>query len=247
MEIVLVALTFGLSFATSILSGMSGGGGGFVMTPYLIFIGLPPASAIANAKLGGIGTSFGAITAFKGKGLVRKNLLVPFLSITLVCALVAAWLIPQVDSVLFQKVIGVVLILMIPALFIKKAAFQPGHRPQKWVVLGFIAYTFFSFLQTMMGTGIGTFIVLVLMFLFGLNALEAQATKRVAQLSQAVVIFVLLAVQGLVVWTHGVAMLIGTILGSHIGARFALKRGTEFVKFMLAVVMVISGAALLVA
>ena len=245
MEIALIALTFVLSLGTSILSGMSGGGGGFIMTPYLIFIGLSPASALATVKFNSLGTTAGSIAAFKGKGLVRKNLLAPFLTITLICALISAWLIPQIDPGLFQKVIGVVLLLLIPTLFIKKASLQPGARSQKWLVGGFIAYTIFSFLQTLIGTGIGSILVVVLMLLFGLNALEASATKRITQLSQAVVLFVLLALQGLVVWTHGVAGFAGAVIGSHLGTRVALKRGVGFVKFMLAAAMAISGVALL--
>ena len=242
----LVVLTFVVCLASSVLGGIGGGGGGFITMPYFIFIGLSPAQALATSKLGGIGTAAGSIVAFNGKGLVRRKLVAPFMAITLVCALISAWLIPQIDSVVFQKIIGVALLLLTPTLFIKKAAFQPGDRTQKWLVFGFVAYAIFSFLQTLIGTGIGSILVLILMFLFGLNALEANATKRVAQSVQAVVLFVLLAIQGLVVWTHGIAGLLGSVIGSHIGAHIAIKKGAGFVKIMLAVVMATSGIALII-
>ncbi|HYH75672.1 MAG TPA: sulfite exporter TauE/SafE family protein [Candidatus Saccharimonadales bacterium] len=240
-----VGLTFVVSLLASTLSGMSGGGGGFVIIPYFLFLGLPPANALATAKLGGIGTTFGALTAFHGKGLVHKRLVVPFMAITFVCALISAWLIPRLDPTLFTKIIGVVLIVLTPTLFIKKAAFMPGSRTKPWIITGFVLYTVFSFLQTLVGTGMGSILVLILMFVFGLSALESSATKRVAQSVQAVVLFVLLAIQGLVLWWHGVAGLLGSIVGSHIGSHIALKKGDKFVKFMLAAVMVTSGIALL--
>lgn len=96
-----------------------------------------------------------------------------------------------------------------------------------------------------MGTGIGTLLILVLMFAFGLSALEANATKRVAQISQAVILFVLLFIQGLVVLGHGVAALLGSLIGSHLGSKIAIKKGNRFVKIMLAVIMTASGVALL--
>ena len=37
-----------LSFVVGFLSGIFGVGGGFLMTPFLIFMGIPPAFAIAN-------------------------------------------------------------------------------------------------------------------------------------------------------------------------------------------------------
>ena len=38
-----------ISFAVGVLSGLFGVGGGFLMTPFLIFLGVPPAYAVANA------------------------------------------------------------------------------------------------------------------------------------------------------------------------------------------------------
>ncbi len=242
----LVLLTFGLSLVTSIFSGMSGGGAGFILTPYYIFIGLAPAEAVATGKMGGLGVSTGSIIAFRGKGLVHKKYLVAFLAITITCAFISAWLIPKINPALFQQIIGWALILLTPTLFIKKAGFQPGARSRTYIVLGFIAYTIISFAQTTVGGGIGTIIVLVLMFLFGLNALEANATKRVTQFSQALILFILLLFQGLVVLGHGIAALIGSMIGGHIGSKMAIKRGAEFVKIMLAVFMLASGAALLI-
>jgi uncharacterized protein len=241
----LVVLTFFVALLASILSGMGGGGGGFIIIPYYLFIGLPPANALATAKLGGIGMVVGAATAFKGKGLVHKKLVVPFMAITFVCSLISAWLIPRIEPGFFENVIGVALILLVPTLFIKKASFQPGHRTTPWLVAGFIMYTVFSFLQTLIGTGMGSVLILILMFLFGLSALESNATKRIAQSIQSVMLFILLAIQGLVMWAYGIAGLAGSIIGSYIGSHIAIRKGDRFVKYMLATVMLLSGAALL--
>jgi uncharacterized membrane protein YfcA len=243
----MVLATFLIGLGSSLLSGMSGGGGGFITIPYfLLVVGMPPANALATAKLGGIGTSVGGIAAYKGKGLVHKGLVYKFMGITAICALISAWLIPRLDPAIFQKGIGIFLLLLVPTLFINKAAFQPGHRSHRWVAVGFVLYTVFSFLQTLIGTGMGSVLVLILMFVFGLGALESAATKRVAQSIQGVILFVLLALQGLVFWWHGLAGLIGSIIGSHIGTHIAIKKGSKFVKVMLAVVMVTSGIALLI-
>lgn len=149
----LVVATFFMTLIAGVLSGMGGGGGGFITMPYLLFIGLNPANALATAKLTAIGTSVGGISAFKGKGLVRKHLVIPFMCITLVCALTSSVLIPKLDPVFFEHLIAVVLIVLTPTLFIKKAALLPGERSKPWIIVGFIAYTVFSFLQTLVGTG----------------------------------------------------------------------------------------------
>ncbi len=242
----LVGLTFVVSLSAGVLSGMGGGGGGFIIMPYFLFIGLPPANALATAKMGSVGTAVGSISAFRGKGFVHKKLVVPFMLITLVCALISSWLIPRLDPALFERAIAIALIVLSPTLFIKKGALRPGPRSRPWVVAGFVLYTIFSFLQTLVGTGMGSILVLILMFMFGLGALESNATKRVAQSVQAVILFVLLSIQGLVLWAHGLAGLTGSVIGSHIGTHIAIRKGERFVRIMLAIVMLVSGVALLV-
>ena len=241
----IVLLTFLVSFLASIFSGIAGGGGGFIVTPYLIFAGLSPQQAIATGKMGGIGVTVGALSAFKGKGLVRKKLLPPLMVITLVAALFAGWAIPKIDPAIFQRIIGGTLLVLIPTLFLKKKAFQPGSRTKKWLGVGYVLYATLSFAQAMIGTGLAMLLTMILMFLFGLTPLEANATKRVTQAVQAVIVLVLLLVQGFVVFSQGIAILLGSLLGSHIGSREALKRGNRFVKLILAVVMATSGVALL--
>ena len=46
-----------LSFIVGIISGLFGIGGGFLMTPVLIFLGIPPTYAVANEANNILGTS----------------------------------------------------------------------------------------------------------------------------------------------------------------------------------------------
>jgi uncharacterized membrane protein YfcA len=67
----------------------------------------------------------------------------------------------------------------------------------------------------------------------------------VSQSVQAVILFVLLALQGLVIWAHALMALVGTTIGTHIGTKIAIREGAGFVKVMLAIVMAVSGVSLL--
>lgn len=241
----LIALTFAVSLVLSILSGFSGGGGGFLLTPYYIFIGLAPQQAIATGKFGGVGVSLGALAAFRGKGLVDKRYIWPLLVITFICALIAARLLPHLDGELLQRVIGILLIALVPTLFIDRAGLQPGQRSQRSIAFGYVLSVFIIFSQTLAGSGVGTLLMLVLMFFFGLDALQANATKRAAQLLQAAMLSVLLFFQGLVLIGHAIAGLAGSFIGCYIGSRVAVKKGAGFVKASLAILMALSGLLLL--
>ncbi len=55
-------LIFVLSLIVGVLSGLFGVGGGFLMTPFLIFLGIPPSYAVANEANNILGTSVSGST-----------------------------------------------------------------------------------------------------------------------------------------------------------------------------------------
>ncbi len=79
-----VFLILGMGAAVGFVSGMFGIGGGFLMTPLLIFIGITPAVAVASV------TSHMAASSFSGAlSYWRKRAIDPALSFVLVCGGVA--------------------------------------------------------------------------------------------------------------------------------------------------------------
>ena len=68
-----ILLILFLSFCVGFLSGLFGIGGGFLMTPVLIFLGIPPTFAVANEANNILGTSVsGALTHWFRKTLDYK-------------------------------------------------------------------------------------------------------------------------------------------------------------------------------
>ena len=66
-------LLLGLGGMVGILSGMFGVGGGFLMTPLLFFIGIPPAVAVATEANQIVASSFsGALAHFRKKSVDFK-------------------------------------------------------------------------------------------------------------------------------------------------------------------------------
>ncbi len=61
-------LIFLLSLIVGVLSGLFGVGGGFLMTPFLIFLGIPPAYAVPNEANNILGTSISGSTTHWFKG-----------------------------------------------------------------------------------------------------------------------------------------------------------------------------------
>ncbi|HYG83276.1 MAG TPA: sulfite exporter TauE/SafE family protein [Verrucomicrobiae bacterium] len=242
MDLLLV-VTFVVALFSSVISGMSGGGGGFIMTPYYLLIGFTPQQIAAGASVASLGLGGSSLMAIRGQQLLHKQFLWPLLAITVPVTLLAMMALPKVHSDAFELVIGVLLIVLAPTLFINKKTLQPGTRSRKSVIAGYCSYAIILFASSL-GTGLATLLFLPLMFLMGLTALQANATRRVLLLVQALLVFATVLPQGYIVWSHASVALIGNYLGGYIGTKFAIRRGEKFVKLALASVMLISGGVL---
>ena len=241
---ILIPVTFIVAFLSSIISGMSGGGGGFIMTPYYLLIGLSPQQIVAGASVASLGLGSSSLIAMRGKQLINKKFLPLLVILTIAFTLLAMLVLPKIQTSTFETVIGILLIVLSPTLFIKKASLQPGERSRKSILLGYVVYAIILFASSL-GGGLATLLFLPLMFLMGLSAMQSNALRRVLMLIQAVIAFLVLLPKGYIIWSYALAALIGCYIGGHIGTKIALKRGDNFIKYSLATIMVISGALLL--
>lgn len=241
---ILIPVTFIVAFLSSIISGMSGGGGGFIMTPYYLLIGLSPQQIVAGASVASLGLGSSSLIAMQGKQLINKKFLPPLAILTIAFTLLAMLVLPKIQSSTFETAIGILLIVLSPTLFIKKASLQPGARSRKSILLGYVVYAIILFASSL-GGGLATLLFLPLMFLMGLSAMQSNALRRVLMLIQAVIAFLVLLPKGYIIWSYALAALIGCYIGGHIGTKIALKRGDNFIKYSLAAVMIVSGLILL--
>lgn len=136
------------------------------------------------------------------------------------------------------------MILMLPTLFIKKTTIKPPTRKHR--LAGYSLYTCVLFLQGIFSGGVGSLAVYVLNLLFGATRLETMATRRaiVAVLSPVSVIALLIG--GFVTIELGLVGLVTAFIGTHIGAKFVLKRSEVFVSVVMAITIFISSIVLLV-
>ena len=132
-------LLLGIGGLVGILSGMFGVGGGFLITPLLFFIGIPPAVAVATSTNQVVASSFSAILAH----LKRKTVDMVMGTVLLIGGLIGSALgvllfnylrsLGQVDLlvqlcyVLFLGVIGS--LMFVESLNAIRRANRPGARP----------------------------------------------------------------------------------------------------------------------
>ena len=243
MELVYVA-TFIVAFISSILSGLAGGGGGFIMAPYWLLSGMTPAQGATTGAFMALGMGGSSLAAFRGSGHMPQNkkLVISLLIMTFIASAIGPFFLQRIDTEVFKPVLAILTIASLPLLFIKRKDIHISKQNETIgiVLLGALLLAS-SFITS---SAFSIFIAIVLAQVFKLSILQSTALRRIIGIVQSAVIFGVLAWLGNFLWPHAIAGILGGALGSYIGTKLAIKKGEKFAKYALAVGAVTSSIAL---
>ncbi len=245
---------------TGLLVGMTGMGGGSLMTPILVFIfGIPPSTAIGtDIAHGAVFKTVGA-AQHRRMGNVRARLAGWMLVGSIPASLLGVWLNAQLTnrygdeaSSLMGQVLGAALLFGAVGL-IAKSLVQPGSPSDDadWElttrdkVAAILIGTFGGFIVGLTSVGSGVFFGLTLLVVFPLRAHKVVGTD----------IFhaaILLYVAGAAHWAAGNVdfsilgwLLLGSIPGVLIGGRLTLSIPEQRLRLLLAGILGLAGIKLL--
>ncbi|ANT61692.1 permease [Salipiger sp. CCB-MM3] len=141
-----VFLLFGLGGIVGVLSGMFGVGGGFLITPLLFFMGIPPAVAVATGANQIVASSISGVLAHFKRKTVDLRMGLVLLAGGLVGAALGVWIfnllkeMGQVDLlvrlcyVVFLGIIGgLMFVESLNAIFKSRKGAAPKRRHHGWV------------------------------------------------------------------------------------------------------------------
>jgi hypothetical protein len=242
-----IAIVLFGSLFSGFISGLSGGGGGMLMVPLMIFIGLPPQNAVATVKMNGLGAVAGGIMAFRKSGHIRMDIVKFMAPIAIAIGIATPFIFVQIDGEFMQRAIGIILLLLVPTTLMRKKV-RPtlGAKLSKIRhVIGYGAYSVVLVLQALFGAGSGTLALYVQTLLLGTSKIEANATKRAVTAVLVPITFTALLIAGFVVLTYGIAAMVGAFIGTHFGAKMAIKKGDQFIGVTMAAIVSISAIVLI--
>lgn len=242
---ILILFTFFVTLISSILSGIAGGGGAFVTAPYWLMIGMSPAQGANIGALVGVGLNTTSVAAFRNTEhfVTNKRLLGILLAITFVATIIGSFVLPQIDRDSFKVFIAVVTFAALPLLFIDRKWLRLHKHKERHG----IAIVAVPLIATCIVPNSAFFLLvsIALSTVFAMTILQAAVVKRFVGMVHSAVMFLLLTLQGHLLIVHGVAALAGSIIGSNIGTKFAIKKGEKFAKWALAITAAVSALLLL--
>ncbi|MEK7594114.1 MAG: sulfite exporter TauE/SafE family protein [Patescibacteria group bacterium] len=236
------AFLLGLTSATV---GAIAAGGGLISIPGMIFLGLTPVSAIATTRLNIMSGGILAINQYRKAGVLVWKYIVPFLLISLVAGIVGPSLLLAIDPNIVKRLVGITLLIMLPALWYKKdAGTIKAVRSQRRKLVGFLVVLAVMFYATMFGGGAGIFLIYTFVYFFGMTVIEANSTGLILMMVATAAALITYISGGAVNWSLGIPAMMGAFIGGYVGAHLALKKGAVWVKAVLTLVIIISGVKL---
>jgi uncharacterized membrane protein YfcA len=219
------------------------GGGGLLLLPALL-LGLPhvPAAHVlgTNKAVAITGTSGAAVTYLRKtpvdvKRAVRIGIAAVAGSVT------GAFFAAGISSAVLRPVIMAVL-LGVAAFVLLRPAFGTAHTGEpatrRRVMMAIVLVGGgLGLYDGLIGPGTGTFLVLALTAVLNLDLVTASATAKVVNVCTNAGALATFAYQGAVLWQLALLMAVFNLTGGMLGARMALKKGSEFVRGVLLVVV----------
>ena len=238
-------------FAVGVLVGPFGslvGGEALITIPLLIFLGLPPHIAIATNRLGLTGGLITSWYEFHRKRMIDYKIGFAVAIPALAGSILGASLVLHINEALLRKIIA---ILIIAVLAFVVARPQLGVEKTKYVVrtgeyvAGVIGSFFIGIYHGFYGAGAGSLFSYLLILLFGQTFLESAATRKIAASLGSLVAVAIFAIAGVIVYSVGIALLIGLSIGFYLGAHYSDKIGNVWIKRLFFVIVLIMAIKLL--
>lgn len=222
------------------------GGGGLLLLPALL-LGLPqvPAAHIlgTNKAVAIVGTSGAAVTYIR-KTPVKVGMAVRIGLAALAGSMTGAFFAAGISSDVLRPVIMVVL-LAVAAFVLLRPSFgrsadeakAPPVTRARTVTAIVLVGGGMGFYDGLFGPGTGTFLVLALTAVLHLDLVTASANAKIANVCTNGGALAMFAYQGTVLWQLAALMAVFNLAGAMAGARMALRKGSEFVRGVLLVVV----------
>lgn len=237
-ELALVALIGLVSGVVNTLAGA----GTLITLPALIFLGLPPAMANATGRVGVALQSASATWTFRRKGALDLGLGLRLLVPAGLGAAAGAWASTAIDPHLFQRLIAVVMLVMLPLVIRGRPTGEPRALPV--VAQGPIFFAiglYGGFIQA----GVGLFVLAALRATHGLDLVRANALKSMLVLGFTLVALAVFGVHGLIEPRAALALAVGGALGGALGGHLTLAGGERLIRAALVITVLASAGHLL--
>jgi uncharacterized protein len=228
------------------------GGGGLITLPVLLNVGLPPQLALGTNKFQ---SSFGSFTAalyYVRRGLASLNDARVGIACTLIGALSGAYAVQRMSGKILEDVIPIMLLAVLVYMIAVPRAGMRENKNRIMATSGTRAIGFYviaglvlGFYDGFFGPGVGSFWAITFVTGLGFDLKKATAYTKVMNFSSNSVSLIVFLCGGYVLFTLGITMAIGQILGAKLGSRLVIFKGVRIIRPFYIIIVLLTIVKLL--
>ncbi len=246
MEITLthVAIILVAGFICGVINTLAGGGS-FLTLAALDLTGLPSVVANGTNRLAILIQNMLAVAGFRSKGVSDWRTSLHFAIPALFGAILGAYLIIDVPEVIFHRILGVAMLVMLATLILNPQKRLEGHPVEMTPARRVLIYIVFFGIGIYGGAiqaGIGFLMIASFVLTAGMDLVSANMHKAFVGATYTLFALATFALRGQVNWPLGIVLAIGNGSGAWFASRLAVEKGQRLVRIVLGITLVILSA-----
>jgi uncharacterized membrane protein YfcA len=228
-SLLLILIVFGFlaSFIDSVV-----GGGGLIALPALLFTGLNPAGAVATNKLASTIGSLTSTFMFYRSGKLDIKSVFKLFPLTFIGSMLGAWTVHLINPVVLKPLMLVMLAVVAIYTIFKKdwgSISTPKKLSTRYYIIFMVTIFAIGFYDGFLGPGTGSFLIFSFL-LIGFDFLKAAGNAKFLNFGSNIAGLLMFMFLGQVNFTYGLIMGIAQLAGAICGSKFAIKKGSSFVR-----------------
>ncbi|SOC18103.1 hypothetical protein SAMN05880501_11040 [Ureibacillus xyleni] len=240
LDLSIVVLLFLFGFLAAFIDSVVGGGG-LIALPALLFTGLSPSAAVATNKLAGTMGSLTSTITFYKSGKMDLKTIAKLFPIVFIASMIGAWIVHLMDPDLLKPLMLIMLALVAVYTVFKKdwGSISTYKKLTRKKFIGFIfLVSIIGFYDGFLGPGTGSFLIFAFL-LIGFDFLKAAGNAKFLNFASNIGALVMFLMLGQINFVYGFIMGVAQIIGAIVGSKFAIQRGTNYVRLLFIVVTIL--------
>ena len=249
-------LLAGLGIVAGTLNVLAGGGS-LLTLPALVFLGLDGPVANGTNRVAILAQNITAIGGFRARGFSDFKLSLSLSLAALPGAICGAWLGTMVRGELFNRILGIILIVVLVYMAIERRRKKAGststtEKPEtgevlgnRRLILGHLCLVGVGFYGGFIQAGVGFLLMAALHQVMGMDLVRVNMHKVFIVGVFTLAALIVFAVRGQVLWIPGLALAVGNSIGGWIGSQISVKKGEGWIRGALYLALIAMALKLL--
>lgn len=223
------------------------GGGSVISLSVLMMLGLPATVANGTNRIAILVQSLGATSGFRQQKVLDTKKGVWLAIPAVIGSVIGAWIATDINEKIFERAVAVILIVMLffivykPEHWLKEQKHLIEKKISIWqVIIFFFIGMYGGFIQI----GVGYFLLAGIVLSAGYELVKANAIKSLINLLFTPLAILVFSVGDQVYWKYGLVMAGGNLVGALVATRMAVKKGGNFVRWVIIAVILLTAAHL---